>query len=150
MFATTDAVPERRQRTVSIGAKKPSVALPLFSLQLLESRSVAACLACKRKPDIVGRIGGEEFAILLPETALPHAAIVAERIHKMIAETTLTTHRANFKVTASIGIAEASAGMSDFDALMKAADEALYQAKASGRNRVVRWSPAAPDKLAAE
>jgi len=114
-------------------------------------RAVAnACLACKRKPDIVGRIGGEEFAVLLPETALPNAAIVADRIHKTIAETTLTSHRANFKVTASIGIAEASVGMSDFDALMKAADKALYQAKANGRNRIVRWSPAAPDRLAAE
>jgi len=109
-----------------------------------------ACLAGKRKPDVVGRVGGEEFAILLPETALPRAAVVAERIRRMIADHTLTAHHANFKVTASIGIAEASASMSGFDALMRAADEALYQAKANGRNCVVRWSPAFPEKLAAE
>ena len=114
-------------------------------------RAVAeACLAGKRKPDIVGRIGGEEFAILLPETPSSHAATVAERIHKQIAERTLTAHRANFKVTASIGIADALVGMSSFDALMKAADEALYQAKANGRNCVVRWSPPPLGKVAAE
>jgi diguanylate cyclase (GGDEF)-like protein len=89
-------------------------------------------------------------AILLPETALSRAAVVAERIRSKIAEHTLTTHRANFKVTASIGIAEASVGMSGFDALMRAADEALHQAKANGRNCVVRWSPAVPGKRAAE
>ena len=113
-----------------------------------------ACLAGKRKPDIVGRVGGEEFAILLPETALSRAAIVAERIRTKIADHVLTTHRVNFKVTASIGIAEASVSMSGFDALIRAADEALYQAKANGRNCAVRWSPPGPEKgpekLAAE
>jgi diguanylate cyclase (GGDEF)-like protein len=109
-----------------------------------------ACLAGKRKPDVLGRVGGEEFAILLPETALARATVVAERIRMKIADHTLTAHRANFKVTASIGIAEASVSMSGFDALMRAADEALYQAKANGRNCVVRRPPAEPEKLAAE
>jgi diguanylate cyclase (GGDEF)-like protein len=114
-------------------------------------RAVAeACLAGKRKSDIVGRLGGEEFAILLPETSLSRAEIVAERIRKKIAERSLTTYKVNFKVTASIGVAEASAGMSGFDVLIRAADQALYQAKANGRNRIERWSPAEPAKLAAE
>ena len=109
-----------------------------------------ACLAGKRKPDVVGRLGGEEIAVLLPETSLSRAAIVAERIRKKIEERTMTTHGVSFKVTASIGIAEAHVGMSGLDALMRAADQALYQAKAAGRNCVVRWSPPAPTKLAAE
>jgi diguanylate cyclase (GGDEF)-like protein len=109
-----------------------------------------ACLAGKRKPDIVGRIGGEEFAVLLPETALSHAALVADRIRKTIADHTLTTHNVNFKVTASIGLAEASVSMPGLDALMRVADEALYQAKANGRNCVARWSSPVTGKLAAE
>jgi diguanylate cyclase (GGDEF)-like protein len=78
------------------------------------------------------------------------SGLSAERIRMKIADHALTSHRANFKVTASIGIAEASVSMSGFDALMRAADEALYQAKANGRNCVVRWSPTESEKLAAE
>jgi diguanylate cyclase (GGDEF)-like protein len=114
-------------------------------------RAVAeACLAGKRKPDIVGRLGGEEFAILLPETNLSNAEIVAERIRKKIEGQVLTTHKVNFKVTASIGVAEASVGMSGVDVLIRAADQALYKAKANGRNRIERWLPNESEKTAAE
>jgi diguanylate cyclase (GGDEF)-like protein len=114
-------------------------------------RSVAeACLAGKRKPDIVGRYGGDEFAILLPETSLSRAEIVAERIRNKIAAQTPTAHKVSFKVTASIGVAEASVGMADLDFLMRAADQALYQAKANGRNRIERWSAPDPAMHAAE
>ena len=109
-----------------------------------------ACLQGKRKSDIVGRVGGEEFAILLPETSLSRARIVAERIRKRIAAQTLKAHEAHFQISASIGVAEALVSMSGMDALMIAADQALYQAKAQGRNRCICWSASAPAKLAAE
>ncbi len=109
-----------------------------------------ACLHGKRKSDIVGRIGGEEFAILLPETTLSRARIVAERIRKRIAAQTLLAHDAQFKIGASIGIAEASVSMSGPEALIRAADEALYQAKAQGRNRSVSWNPPPLARFAAE
>jgi diguanylate cyclase (GGDEF)-like protein len=109
-----------------------------------------ACAGGKRQSDIVGRLGGEEFAILLPETELAQAAIVADRLRAAIAGQVVTAHKVQFKVTASIGIAAASVSMSGIDALMRAADQALYQAKAKGRNCVVPWSPPESPKLAAE
>ena len=109
-----------------------------------------ACVEGKRASDIVGRIGGEEFAMLLPETDLYQARIVAERICKAVAASTLKAHDIQFKVTASIGFAAATVSMSGFEALLNAADQALYQAKDKGRNRVVAWSPPPAEKLAAE
>jgi diguanylate cyclase (GGDEF)-like protein len=53
----------------------------------------------------------------------------------------LTAHKAQFKITISIGIAEATESMSGLDVLLRAADQALYQAKAAGRNRAVHWTP---------
>ena len=116
--------------------------------EVLKQISVA-CLRSKRKSDVVGRLGGEEFAILLPETSLSRAKIVAERIRKRIAEQRLKGHETHFQVTASIRVAEASTSMSGTDALMKAADQALYQTKAQGRDRCVSWSPSPHAKLAA-
>jgi diguanylate cyclase (GGDEF)-like protein len=109
-----------------------------------------ACAKGKRQSDIVGRLGGEEFAILLPETELAQATIVADRLCKAIAAHVMMAHEVQFKVTASIGIAAASVRMSGLDALMRAADQALCQAKAQGRNCVVQWSPPEAPKLAAE
>lgn len=109
-----------------------------------------ACVKGKRKSDIVGRIGGEEFAVLLPETSLTRARTVAERIRKRIAARSLGAKHSLFSMTASIGIAEASVSMSGADALLAAADGALYQAKSAGRNCCIAWSPPPPDKLAAE
>ena len=110
----------------------------------------AACNQGKRKSDLVGRIGGEEFAVLLPETSLSRAKLVAERIRKQAMAIRLSAHQAQFGVTVSIGIAEASVSMSGIDALMGAADQALYQAKAEGRNRCIAWKPPPPASKAAE
>jgi len=110
-------------------------------------------LACKqdlRGSDMVGRIGGEEFALLLPETDQARASIVAERIRERVAAQFLSTHKIQFKVTISVGVAEATASMSGVDALLRSADLALYQAKEAGRDRVVLWSEPAAPKLAAE
>ena len=110
-------------------------------------------LACKqdlRGSDMVGRLGGEEFALLLPETDRASAAIVAERIRERVAAQFLSAHKIQFRITISVGLAEASASMSGVDALLRSADLALYQAKDGGRNRVVLWSEPVPPKLAAE
>lgn len=109
-----------------------------------------ACTEGKRGSDIIGRLGGEEFAILLPETDLAQASIVADRLCRRIASHVLVAHKVHFKVTASIGVATASVSMSGLDVLVRAADQALYQAKSEGRNCTVRWSPPPVPKLAAE
>ena len=109
-----------------------------------------ACLHGKRKSDIIGRIGGEEFAILLPETTLSRARIVAERIRIRIGAQKLKAQDVPFQISASIGVAEASISMSGPEALIRAADGALYQAKKEGRNRSICWNPLPPITLAAE
>jgi diguanylate cyclase (GGDEF)-like protein len=114
---------------------------------------VAAANAChsgKRNSDIAGRLGGEEFAILLPETEAGQAQVVAERIRESVAAQVFSFHKVRFNVTVSIGIAQATLGMSGVDVLLRTADEALYQAKHEGRNRlVIRSLPDAP-AIAAE
>lgn len=110
----------------------------------------AACLDGKRKSDIVGRLGGEEFAVLLPETSLSRARTVADRIRKRVMAAQVVAGNVHFGVTVSVGIAEATVSMSGTDALMSAADHALYQAKAEGRNRCVTFLPPPPASKAAE
>ena len=109
-----------------------------------------AAQQAKRGPDVVGRLGGEEFAILLPETDAVQAAVVAERIRERVAGQSLSTHNVRFGVTISVGIATASTSMSGIDVLLRAADEALYEAKIAGRNRVAQWSPRTQPKLTIE
>jgi diguanylate cyclase (GGDEF)-like protein len=109
-----------------------------------------ACREGKRSPDIVGRLGDEEFVMLLPETDLDQARIVAERVRQRVAASALRANEVRFNVTASVGFAAASVGMPGLEALLHAADSALYQAKAAGRNRIVAWSPPPAAKLAAE
>ena len=89
-----------------------------------------------RTSDSVGRIGGEEFAILLPETDMATAMAVAERLRKAIASTPLDAGGAKIELTASIGVAEYSQSTRSFDGLLSNADFAMYDAKNSGRNRV--------------
>lgn len=110
----------------------------------------AACLERKRGADNVGRLGGEEFAILLPETDQTQAWVLAERIREKVAGEVLTAQGVEFSLTISVGIAAATAGMSSVEALLRAADRALYQAKFDGRNRTAQWSPGPAPGLAAE
>jgi len=90
-----------------------------------------------RSTDTCGRIGGEEFAIVLPETALPEALASAERIREAVARTPVPTDQSAepIAITVSIGAATLAPGQS-LDALLEEADRALYEAKRSGRNRV--------------
>ena len=91
-----------------------------------------------RQYDEVGRYGGEEFAVLLPGVTLDIAATIAERLRKKISEASVSVDGNTISVTASLGVACYPApGINDMNYLLKAADAALYQAKAAGRNRVV-------------
>lgn len=97
-----------------------------------------ACTANKRSSDTIGRIGGDEFAVLLPETDSAQAEVVAERLRGTVQDKPLVMDDAAIVTTVSIGLAEAALSQSSFDALMKMADQALYQAKSRGRNQVAR------------
>jgi diguanylate cyclase (GGDEF)-like protein len=100
-------------------------------------RSLAKALtALVRSEDVVGRLGGEEFAVLLPESTAEEAMIIAERIRSWCETNSLITTQGNIKFTCSFGVATFSRG-STINTLMNELDQALYEAKGSGRNRVV-------------
>jgi ammonium transporter, Amt family len=89
-----------------------------------------------RDVDVAGRLGGEEFALLLPETDLDGARSGAERLRRSLEERDLALSDGHVeRVTASFGVAQLEAGQSG-DELLRAADAALYRAKAEGKNRV--------------
>ncbi|HEX5330309.1 diguanylate cyclase [Sulfuricurvum sp.] len=94
------------------------------------------CRTILREIDIIGRIGGEEFAILLPQTDAEEAHHVAERLRIAISEGQIKLEGAQPKFTASFGVVAAGGGFTEIDALLNQADTALYEAKESGRNRV--------------
>lgn len=90
-----------------------------------------------RSSDIVGRIGGEEFAIVLPETGLRAANEMGQRICKEMAEHAIQYRNTQLNYTVSIGISRLSEHSCDAQSLYSLADNALYQAKNNGRNQVV-------------
>lgn len=92
-----------------------------------------------REVDFVGRYGGEEFGVGLIETDEGTAFLVAERIRRSIHDKAFKVYDESLKVNVSIGCATLSGAISNVSALVEAADEALYQAKRLGRNRVCRW-----------
>jgi len=91
-----------------------------------------------RQSDVVGRVGGEEFAAILPETNIEGAFLVAERIRTLIEAKNIKIENKKLKCTISIGIAQLSIKDKNFDDLIKRADQALYKAKNNGRNKVVK------------
>jgi diguanylate cyclase (GGDEF)-like protein len=92
--------------------------------------------SCVRDVDTAARFGGEELAVLLPETTAGAAREVAERIRLSIERTTIAFAQNNIRVTVSIGLACVPETVAAVDALLATADEALYSAKHGGRNRV--------------
>ncbi|MCG8433242.1 MAG: sensor domain-containing diguanylate cyclase, partial [Gammaproteobacteria bacterium] len=95
------------------------------------------CRANLRHFDIMGRYGGEDFVIMLPETPMNVAADVADRLRKSIENIKLDTHLGELWVTVSLGVAVARDDTPDLASLINKADMALYEAKKAGRNRVV-------------
>jgi diguanylate cyclase (GGDEF)-like protein len=91
----------------------------------------------KRAPDTLGRLGGEEFGLLLPETNLQQAKSVAERIQKAWEQTPSTIEGNVIHSTVSIGVAEAGPADKSFEDVLRRADRMMYKAKEAGRNRVV-------------
>ena len=91
-----------------------------------------------REIDILGRLGGEEFVVLLPETTGERALEVAERLRSAIADAAvpLEDGRSLLRFTVSIGVTSLKATDATVDAMLKRADAAMYKAKNEGRNRV--------------
>src|SRR5690606_27679049 len=94
-----------------------------------------------RDTDYAGRYGGEEFVVLLPNTSLDGAAQFAERLRSSVEQLRMAHEQSSLQCSVSIGVACIRADMADHQALIEAADKALYQAKWAGRNKVVA-SPA--------
>ncbi|WP_027721308.1 sensor domain-containing diguanylate cyclase [Maridesulfovibrio zosterae] len=95
-----------------------------------------------RNIDVFGRIGGEEFSILLPDTDVEGAELVAERLRKAIEQSKMYTRSGELVITVSIGVATLNDQTKTLEHLLKAADIGLYAAKNAGRNRVeIQLSP---------
>ncbi len=103
-----------------------------------------------RTQDLVGRYGGEEFCVVLPDTDAATAEAVAERIRLTLAEGKELELASAIRITASLGVASLASGAKTPQELVDQADKALYTAKERGRNRVIQWallqenSPAPP------
>lgn len=96
---------------------------------------VTVVLSGIREIDVFGRLGGEEFGLILPETSGEEALIVAERLRSMVENREVVLSAGNINITVSIGVAELKAGESGKQ-LMARADSAMYIAKQNGRNRI--------------
>jgi diguanylate cyclase (GGDEF)-like protein len=109
-------------------------------------QEVAEC--CRKElrgVDVIGRYGGDEFVAMLPETGVPAACQVAERLRKSIAERVLDTKAGRVTVTVSLGVAALGDEHLTPEILLDSADKALYVAKQNGRNRVWSQFGAYPD-----
>ena len=104
---------------------------------LIMTAQVAA--AQVRAMDVLARYGGDEFVLLLPQTSAQQALSIAERIRAGMAASHVETEQGRLAVTLSMGIAEISFTAQDesMESIVRRADEALYAAKAEGRNRIV-------------
>ena len=111
----------------------------LFGDEVLRqlAKTIASIL---RSGDVLGRYGGEEFCVFLPNTNENDAALLAERVRAGIEQTLYQVNDKLLKGTISIGVADSVRAGYDFTGLVAAADSALYAAKNSGRNRVVSYT----------
>ena len=117
-------------------------------------RHLAAGLSATfRAMDVVARLGGEEFVVLLPGCGEQAAAMISQRLCDSIAAKTVAVDGVTVHYTVSVGVASMDAAVDGVEALIERADKAMYAAKAAGRNRVVCWdgglqTVAAADKAA--
>jgi diguanylate cyclase (GGDEF)-like protein len=117
--------------------------------KVLEEVALRCCREL-RKVDIFGRYGGEEFSVLLPETDVASARLVAERLRHSALEP-ISGESGAVSVTMSLGLAVLKGNATGLEELLKSADQALYRAKESGRNRVcvdeeLDWDSGNPSK----
>ena len=111
-------------------------------------RALTACFRQNtRGIDVIGRYGGEEFVLLLPETPLPEALQIAERLRESIASLSVPVCQLNgdslvvdVRITVSIGVAVVTPVIRKLSVLIELSDQAMYRAKASGRNCVIVWN----------
>ncbi|HET6309126.1 MAG TPA: diguanylate cyclase [Rhodopila sp.] len=101
---------------------------------------VTVLRAGTRQDDLLGRLGGEEFAIVLPDTSTSLALTVAERLRARVAETPAMFGAQRIPMTVSVGLAIQAEAETAIEQLIARADDALYRAKRGGRNRVIRDS----------
>jgi len=92
-----------------------------------------------RAIDVAGRYGGEEFLLVLPETALPGAGLLGERLRRAMANNPIATVAGPLSITMSLGVATTGANVPDVATLIANADSALYAAKQAGRNRIAAF-----------
>ncbi len=93
-----------------------------------------------RTGDMAARLGGEEFAVVLPGATAIAAALIAERVRQSFTDHCFVSPAGGFNNTVSAGIANTTEGQSDFATLLQQADTALYEAKREGRNRVIFYT----------
>lgn len=99
------------------------------------------CKHSLRDVDIFARYGGEEFVILLPETTVTEAQLMAERLRQLIARTQMEITSIKVNITLSFGVVEVDDTCRDIEDLLDRSDQALYYSKRTGRNRVSMWTP---------
>jgi diguanylate cyclase (GGDEF)-like protein len=104
---------------------------------LVLQHTVDVCKSLLRDKDVIGRVGGEEFSIMLPETSLEEAKKIAERIRQAIENLKIHNNGSAVQTTVSLGVASSTqVDKGTLEDLVRISDEALYQAKADGRNCV--------------
>lgn len=108
---------------------------PVGDIVLKETAKIM--MSSSRRGDFVGRYGGEEFVILLPNTALEGALSFCEKLREKVAAMTVKTDKGDLKVTMSLGVAQLSAADKTTSNWLTRADKALYKAKAGGRNQTI-------------
>jgi diguanylate cyclase (GGDEF)-like protein len=94
-----------------------------------------------RASDFAGRLGGEEFAVLAPETDLPGGTLLAERLRAEVASQTVIFQGQKIKITVSIGVARVPGDAKGIDRALHDADLLMYRAKQAGRNCVFNAEP---------
>ena len=109
------------------------------------SELAASIRGTLRDSDMIGRVGGEEFVVLLPSTELAGALVLAERVRRRVEATRLMIAGHALTLTVSIGVAAAEANERDGIALLQRADSALYAAKRAGRNQVKAFTGGGDD-----
>ncbi len=107
----------------------------------------AECQKSIRHTDLLGRFGGEEFMVLLPNTPLETAQFVAERVRSRIENLMIYVDGYQISVTVSIGICSMKDSRESLDHLLTQTDQAMYAAKWSGRNQIITWDALLSQKL---